>query len=905
MNVFYCRRAGDLLGESSGVAPPQKRRAYALADAQPHFAPDRPCDIVHIALTLQLDIAQQSLRGTCATTVRAVQEAVPGLTLDAVDLQIAEVRQADGAALPYDYDGQRLRMTFPEPLYYDGPATVEVDYSVTKPRLGLYFITPDAAYPRKPVQVWSQCQDEDARYWFPCFDAPNEKATTEMIVTVPQPYFALSNGTLLSTTRDEAAGTITYHWLQDQPHSTYLMTLVVGEFSERTEMVEGLPVQWYVTPGREDDGQRAFGDTPEMVRFFSQKLGVPYPWNKYAQIAVSDFVFGGMENTTATTQTDLTLHDARAHLDFSSNGLVAHELAHQWFGNLLTCKHWSHAWLNEGFATYFDALFHEHHKGTDEFRYYMHQNAKAYFREDGEAYRRPIVTNVYKEPIDLFDHHLYEKGSLVLHMLRYMLGDAAFWDSLRRYVTANRHQVVETVDLERAIETTTGRNLQAFFQQWIYKGGHPEYQVEFAWDDTTRMATVTVRQQQQTSTEHGVETPLFDMPVTLLFALPEGEIAPGPERRSSSAGDAESGAQGSPARRAGRAPAAEGRPERSAFPLRVHEPLHTFHIALPAKPRWMSFDPGNWILKKLQLKVPKDMLIAQLQHDPDIMGRIYAAEALGEVGSLEAVASLRQGLEQETFWGVQAEVARILGTIHTPAALEALLANTLLPHPKARRAVVTALGEFKDDRSATTLSDIVQSGDASYFVEAEAAAALGKTRRDSALASLQQAVHKPSWNETIRNGVFRGLAELQNESTIPLLRDFTTYGQPPLARYAAMRALGKLGGEKDPAPAPIVETLTALLDEEHFRTRMAVLDALESLHSPKTLPALERLRARDLDGRVQRRVEEVIEAIRSERKQTDEVQQLRDDFQALREENKKLLDRLDRLEARQTTGSSA
>jgi aminopeptidase N len=488
---------------------------------------------------------------------------------------------------------------------------------------------------------------------------------------------------------------------------------------------------------------------------------------------------------------------------------------------------------------------------------------------------------VYKEPIDLFDHHLYEKGSLVLHMLRYMLGDEAFWDSLRQYVTANRHQVVETVDLERAIETATGRNLQAFFQQWVYKGGHPEYQIEFAWDDTTHIATVTVRQQQQTSTEHGVETPLFDMPVKLLFVLSDGELAPGPS--------------------------AEGRPERepSAFPLRVHEQLHTFHIALPTKPRWMSFDPGNWILKKLQLKVPKDMLIAQLQHDPDIMGRIYAAEALGEIGSLEAVASLRQVLEQETFWGVQAEVARILGNIHTPAALEALLANTRLPHPKARRAVATALGEFKDDRTAAALIEVMQRGDVSYFVEAEAAAALGKTRRHSALAPLQQAVHRPSWNETIRNGVLRGLSELQDESTIPLLRDFTTYGQPPLARYAAIRALGKLGGEKDPAPVAIVETLTALLDEEHFRTRMAVLDALESLHSPKTLPALERLRARDLDGRVQRRVEEVIEAIRSERKQTDEVQQLRDDFQALREENKKLLDRLDRLEARQTTGSSA
>lgn len=865
MNAFYCRRAGDLLGEHYGVAPRQGRRDFALADAKPHYAPDRLCDIVHIALTLHLDVASQTLRGTCATTVRAVQDAVACLTLDAVDLQIVQVRASSGTVLPYDYDGQHLRITFAEPLRRSAEATVEVVYSVTKPRLGLYFITPDAAYPHKPVQVWTQCQDEDARYWFPCFDAPNEKATTEIAITVPQPYFALSNGKLVSRSHDDAAGTSTYHWLQDQPHATYLITLVVGEFSEHTEMVDGIPVQWYVALGREADGQRAFGDTPEMVRFFSQKLGVPYPWNKYAQIAVSDFVFGGMENTTATTQTDLTLHDDRAHLDFSSNGLVAHELAHQWFGNLLTCKHWSHAWLNEGFATYFDALFHEHHKGTDEFRYSMHQNARGYFREDGEHYRRAIVTNVYKEPIDLFDHHLYEKGSLVLHMLRYLLGDADFWSSMTQYVMANRYQVVETVDLERAIETATGRNLQAFFQQWVYKGGHPEYQVEFAWDEATHMATVTVRQQQHTGTEHGVETPLFDMPVPLLFTLPEGE---------------------------------------QRLPLRIHEQLHTFHIALPAKPRWLSFDPGNWILKRLQLKMPKDMLIAQLQDDPDVMGRIYAAEALGEIGSLEAVTSLRQALERDAFWGVQAEIARVLGTIHTPAALEALLAHTGLSHLKARRAVATALGEFKDDRAAAALSDIVQAGDASYFVEAEAAAALGKTRRDSALAVLQQAIQKPSWNETIRNGVFRGLAELQDDSTIPLLRDFITYGQPQLARSAAIRALGTLGGEKDPAPDLIVETLTALLDEEHFRTRMAVLDALEALHSPKTLPALERLRDRDLDGRVKRRVVEVIEAIRSDRKQTDEVQQLRDDFQALREDNKKLLERLDRLEVQQTVGAS-
>jgi aminopeptidase N len=859
MNIWYCRRTEDFWQHTASVSSHKGRHAFALAEAQPHYAPDRTCDIVHIALTLQLDITQQTLRGTCATTVRAISEPVTSVALDAVDLYIAQVRQESGQPVRFDYDGQRLVVHLATPLRSGDHTTITIDYSVTRPRLGLYFIAPDAAYPAKPVQVWTQCQDEDARYWLPCFDAPNERATSEITITVPQPYFALSNGRLLDTTRDAAAGTVTYHWLQEQPHATYLMTLVVGDFSEHTEMVGDLPVQWYVTPGREADGQRAFGDTPAMLGFFTDKIGVPYPWPKYAQIAVSDFVFGGMENTSATTQTDLTLHDERAHLDFSSNGLVAHELAHQWFGNLLTCKHWSHAWLNEGFATYFDALFHEHHKGQDEFRYLMYENAREYFQEDAERYRRPLVTNIYKEPIDLFDRHLYEKGALVLHMLRYVLGEDMFWRSMQQYVRANEHQVVETVDLERAIETATGRNVQAFFKQWVYQGGYPEYQVEFAWDEASRMATVTVRQQQQPGTEHGVETPLFDMPVSLCVALPDTT---------------------------------------QHVPLRIKEALHVFHIPLSAKPRWVSFDPGNWILKKLHLKLPKDLLINQLAHDPDPMGRLYAAQALGELASLEAVQALRRALEHDTFWGVQVEIAAILGKIHTPEALEALLAAMALPHPKARRAVVIALGEFKEPRVAHVLTAVLRQTDASYFVEAEAAAALGKTHADGALPSLQEASQKGSWNEVIRHGVCRGLAELKDVRAIPLLVDLTVYGRPPQARYAAIRALGKLGGEKDPAPDVIVDTLTALLDEEQFRTRMAVLDALTSLNSPKTLPALERWQARDLDGRVKRRLAEVLEAIRSSRKQADDMQQLRDDVQTLRKENKKLIERLDRLEAR-------
>jgi aminopeptidase N len=210
---------------------------------------------------------------------------------------------------------------------------VSIEYKVVRPPLGLHFIGPDRGYPDKPRQVWTQGEDEFARYWFPCHDAPHDRTTTEMIVRVPRGFTAISNGRLV---RKAARGReALFHWKQEIPHATYLVTLAVGEFSEIKETWRGKPVLYYVPKGREDDARRAFGQTPKMMEFFSRKIGVPYAYPKYAQVAALDFIFGGMENTSATTQTALTLHDERAHLDFSSDPLVAHELAHQWFGDLL------------------------------------------------------------------------------------------------------------------------------------------------------------------------------------------------------------------------------------------------------------------------------------------------------------------------------------------------------------------------------------------------------------------------------------------------------------------------------------------------------------------------------------------------------------------------------------------
>ncbi|HWO94648.1 MAG TPA: M1 family aminopeptidase, partial [Dehalococcoidia bacterium] len=620
------------------------------------------------------------------------------------------------------------------------------------------------------------------------------------------------------------------------------------------DSLDGLPVPYYVEPGREDDARRAFGRTPEMIRFFQERIGVPYPYEKYAQVAVADFIFGGMENTSATTMTDTILYDERAAIDMDRDSLVAHELAHQWFGDLLTCKEWAHAWLNEGFATYFDLLFLEHHKGQDEFAYGRFQNATVYFGEDSGHYRRPIVQRVYHEPIDIFDRHLYEKGSLVLHMLRYVLGDELWWKAIRHYTTKHAQGVVSTPDFQRAIEEATGRNLDQFFDQWVYKGGHPEYKVSWSWDDETRVATLNVSQQQKTDDL----TPVFAMP----FAV-----------------DFRSGEQS------------------REFRVMVDQAEQTLHFPLDWRPDMVRFDPGNHVLKTLDFDKPVDELIRQLDHDPDPMGRIHAALALGKKGGTKATEALAACVRSDAFWGVRAEAAKALGSMRTEAALTALAALSTVEHPKARRGVVRALGEFRhSERAAHALLPLLQS-DPSYFVEGEAALSLGKTRSVRAYDAITAAFAKESYNETIRVMACSGLAELRDERAIDFLLGWVPYGKPQQVRSAAISALATLGGHVIERKKEIADALIGLLNDPWLRTRLAAADALGKLGDGAALGPLDEYASRELDGRGVRIAREAMAAIREGTSRDDELRKLREDLDRSMAENRDLRSRLDKIEA--------
>ena len=838
------------------------QRPFALPGDTPHYARDRLVDVRHIKLEIAIDPEAKRIEGTAHTTFVPINDGLRHVEFDAVEMEIKSVRIEGRRTRPrYTYDGSLLRIELGRRRKAGEELTTVVSYAAS-PRRGLYFVGPDEGYPDKPLQVWSQGQDEDSRHWFPCFDFPNEMATSEVLVTVPKPLKAVSNGKLLRVRQEGRRRT--YHWRQNVPHVAYLISVAAGDFAEITERVDGVPIQYYLPKGREEDGRRALGRTPEMVRFLSERIGIAYPYAKYAQVVVADFIFGGMENVSATTLTQTILFDERAHPDYAdvADRLVAHELAHQWFGDLLTCRDWAHGWLNEGFATYCDALFTEHHSGVDEFRYQMRGNAEIYFRDDKQRYRRPIVQNVYNEPIDLFDRQFYEKGAWVLHMLRFQLGDDLFWKAIRHYAAKHQGGNVTTPDLQRAIEEATGRNLDAFFDQWVYGAGHPDLTVAFEWDDAAKQAKLTVKQTQ--STEHGTAE-VFRTPVEVDFAL-----------------DGSS----------------------QAFRVQLSEREQSFYFPLPERPKMVRFDPGGWLLKTVEFKRSQEMLLHQLQHDDDVLGRIDAAKGLAKLGTKEAVDALKEAVLRDAFWGVQAQAARALGSVGSEAALEALIECLSVEHARARRAVAGALGEFRDEppahrgaRAVEALERLLREGDASYYVEAAAAAALGKTRSASAFGGLEAALEKESHNEVIRVRAFEGFGELRDERALPIAVEWTRYGRPPQAREAATACLGKLGRYAE-RKEPALDRLVELLDDSGLRVRLAAAAALQELGDDRVIPALERLAGRDLDGRVVRRCREVVARLREGRDKGEEVKKLRDELDKLREEQRTLKDQMQKLETR-------
>lgn len=816
----------------------------------PRSVRSRDVDQRHVRLDLRLDWDKQEVQARAAWTLGLFQP-LRSVVLDAAGMHITAVRQVTSGPQAGKYDLQfesrdnKLTIRLEREHAAGETLQLEIDYVLSKPRHGLHFVIPDDAEPHQPRMAWTQGEPEYAHYWFPCIDSPADRVTSEILATVPGDYVVLSNGVLESKQKNEN-GTQTWHWRQADSHVPYLLSVVAGKFETLEQKWEDIPVVSYVPTGRLADAPRSFDKTPAMVDFFSRQIGVKYPWPKYTQICVDEYGWGGMEHTSATTLNLNTLHDERAHLDVSSDNLVAHELAHQWFGDLLTCKDWGEIWLNESFATYFATLWAEHDRGSDQATWDRYEEANEYLGED-KRYRRSIVNYRYDDPNNVFDSHAYPKGGRVLHMLRFVLGDELFWKSIRHYTERNRHRTVETADLRIAIEEVTGQGLNWFFDQWVHHGGHPDFRVQWHWDEATKMLRVEVQQTQKVD----AVTPLFRTPVEIEIATGDSHVI----RR-----------------------------------VEVSKADETFHLPCEERPTRVCFDPRDWILKTLDAPKSKEELLDQLARDEHLLCRVRAAQGLAEFKEDDdARDALTLAAQRDAFWAVRQEAVKSLTKFSGDKVRDTLL-HVAAGDAKSyvRREAIKALAQHKHAQTNEALRRIIAE-DQSYFAVADALRTLEQIDHDHCADDLLRVLETPSHDEVVLRAAIDGLVKLKQPQAAERLTALLRGDITPQRRSVLTIGLARL----KPDDADALQQLYKQLDNDRLSIRRATIDALADLGNPA---AIEVLLARRNQEELQRAVRQIDEAVAKLREKGSQLGELQKEVESLRAQNKRLEERLQKLE---------
>lgn len=814
-------------------------RGFAYPEYEPFWPPEPEYELLEVKAEIEVDLEPRSLAGTAVNVLKCTG-GCKKILLHAVDMKIEEVL-VNGSKASYTYTGKELEV-YPERASKGDVLEVLVRYRVVEPKAGVWFVPTDNG---KPYIAYTQGQPEDTRFWLPTYDYPNRKAAVELAIKAPKGLKVISNGKLLH--RSVEGDFEKWVYRLDSKIPTYLIAFAVGDFYVKEEECDGILLQYVVPKGRKEDIERSFSKTKEMIRFFEEYTGVKYPYPKYSQVCVDEFVAGGMENASLTILTSATLHDEKAHLDFRSEPLVSHELAHQWFGDLVTCKDWSHLWLNEGFATLMEALWRRHELGMDEFVYDLVGMIDSYLAEYGR-YARPIVTRLYKYPDEVFDAHSYPKAALVLWTLANVLGEEKFREGVRRYLEGKREQNADTEDFRKIMEEVSGLKLDWFFEQYVYNAGHPSLKVSYRWDEREKILELRIAQ-----TQGDDSLPKYRLPLEVVIV--------GPEYRE----------------------------ERKIW---IEDRQHTLTFHLPSKPRNVCVDPEFKVFKALTLDLPPDELLGIVTACPHLYPRIVAVRELGKKASPTHVDELAKILlSEEEFWGLRSETAQAIASIGGQRARETLLqALNQVKHPRVRRAVVRALAGFRERDVAERLAGVLLDEDESYYVRAEAASSLGKLGFREYSEVLVKALETKSHNHVIAASALESLALLLGDGALSILEKYLAPLTPMPLRRAAVASLGYL------TPAQkVLSLLEQASKSRHPHIRLAAVSACMRSLSPKVIPILERLQL-DASGRVARGARDALEQIRRHLEKGEEYRKLREEIDKLREEERRLSERIERLE---------
>lgn len=733
------------------LAAPAVAQSNAERMANDRYTRSHDYDLVHQKIELRgFDWDSTSFTGRVATTLVALRPGMDSVILDAGRLlRIEQARDAKGARLRTSTHGDTLVVHLTQPAAFRDTVRFTVDYHGTvKNGRGLTFIRTEGR-PHRPQQLWSQGESMDNHLWFPTYDFPNDKMTWEMVVTVPSGYTAVSNGRLVSERRDRS-GARTFHWWQEKPSATYLVSLVVGQYVKLHDSWRGIPVDYYVYPEDSARARQVFSITPDVMEVFSTLTGVTYPWAKYAQTTVADF-FGGMENVSASTMVDW-LPDERAYQDrpWYQYVLIPHELAHQWFGNYATTANWANMWLNEGFAEFMPGAYWSHKLGR--------QAADDYFLDEYHQYlsiegRRQMPLASYGS------NNIYPKGALVIRMLERYLGPERFWAAVNVYLTRHATGTATSDDFRQAVLDATGENLSWFWDQWVYQSGYPRFSVTAAYDTTAGTLSLRVQQTQTDSTIKPDSTGLryttpsaFRMPVTIRVGTAKGDVT---------------------------------------YNTWIEQRDQTISVGgLPSAPTYVVFDEGNTILKALHFQQPTTWLATQLERDPDLWNRSWVIRQLGirttDTVAARALASAATGAD---YYRTRAEAVSALSGFPSQVALPALDVAMRDTSSAVRRAAVLALGAQRGAR-ALALARTALDRDSSYTVRAAALTAVARLDPAGRRTAVASALAIPSYRDEIQNAALDVIAATGDTTFVPQVTALLGSQQRAAFTLASLAARG-------------------------------------------------------------------------------------------------------------------
>lgn len=486
--------------------------------------PTKVTELKHTKLKVNFDYQKEQMNGEEWLTASPYFYATNELTLDAKGMLIHEValdNNGKKSPLKYDYKDDVLKISLDKTYQKNQEYTVYIKYTSRPNEVkqqgsmaindakGLYFINPQGTDPDMPTQIWTQGETESSSAWFPTIDKPNQKTTQEIYMTVPDKYVTLSNG-LLKESKKESNGLRTDHWVMDKRHSTYLFFMGVGEYAIVKDKWKNIPVDYYIEKEYEPYAKQIYGNTPEMIEFFSKKLNYDYPWAKYAQISGRDYVSGAMENTTATLHGSDILQKPGQLIDENTwEDTIAHELFHHWFGDLVTAESWSNLTVNESFANYSEYLWNEYKYGKDQADYHLMTDVNNYLHNPGD-FNKNLVRFNYESREDVFDLVTYQKGGGILNMLRNYLGDDAFFAGMNDYLKTNEYQNAEAHQLRLSFEKVSGKDLNWFFNQWYFGSGNPKLNYSFTFEPVKKQVAVTIDQTQEKPFEFPLAIDVYD-----------------------------------------------------------------------------------------------------------------------------------------------------------------------------------------------------------------------------------------------------------------------------------------------------------------------------------------------------------------------------------------------------------